>query len=435
VHRICGRGRISAAGLVGALSVVVALAVTACGGEPDRAAPGRPVGPPSVFGAGVPVGSVPAPPAGFNPRREVLPAVLVGDTAYLAAADVVRVIDTRTAAEVATVHPQLPPRWVAIGHPVDGAPLRATIGGVDSVVWPFLVRSPDGVTGVQLTRIDTRTHAATPVLVAGLPEWVAGASGNASVVPIGAQGDTVVLNLTAGLSEAVAAVDAVHGKTLWSRDNVTGAVMAGSTVVDTEADPAPAAAGAQRVIGLGLADGRPRWLGPRGYGPQLYPTGPNLIGVSAQLPGPVESPGSRGSFQLLAAADGAVVSRLPLPTGTPARCLYDQAAVAVCEAPTGLKQGGRIVIVFDARTGRQLWSLPNRNSGSMDTPLITAAWHGFVYGATSQGTTVTYQARDGEPAGEAAGSPPLVVDDQAALSLDPTQTQILARRPAPRPSA
>jgi hypothetical protein len=420
--------------VVGVLSVAVAMAVTACGGEPDRAPAGRPAGPPAVFGAGVPVASVPAVPSDSDPRREVLPAVLVGGTAYLPGSDVVRVIDTRTAAEIATIRPQLPPRWTSIGQPVAGAPLHAAIGGVDSVVWPFLVRTPDGVTGVQLIRIDARTHAATPVLLAGLPEWVGGAAGNASVAPIGAQGDTVVLTLTAGLSQAVAAVDAVHGKTLWSRDNVTGAAVTGSTVVDVEADPAPAAAGAQRVVGLGLADGRPRWLGPRGYGPQLYPTGPNLIGVSAQLPGPLDNP-ERGIFELLSVTDGAVVSRLPLPGDTPARCLYDQVAVAVCEAPTGLKQGGRVVIAFDARTGRQLWTLPDRNTGSEDTPLITAAWHGLFYGATAQGTTVTYQARDGEPTAESAGSPPLVVNDQAALSLDPSHTQILARRPAPRPTA
>jgi outer membrane protein assembly factor BamB len=88
-----------------------------------------------------------------------------------------------------------------------------------------------------------------------------------------------------------------------------------------------------------------------------------------------------------------------------------------------------VVVAVDAKTGQQLWSMPNGTNGTEPVPLVTDAWHGLVYATTTEGLTMVYRARSGSPVRTSAGPTPVLVNDQAGLALDPNGPNIVAQRP------
>jgi hypothetical protein len=416
VCRAKGRGHTRALGVL--LVAAATLALSGCGGQGDAVKP--PPGPPTSFGPGVSVGPLPGSEGASTASR--LPAVLDRGTAYLADANGVRVVNTGTGQTITTIYPQHLPMGTS-GAALTGPPLLTSMGGASAVVWPFLVKGPDGGNAVELASIRTGTHAASSVLV-GLPGWAA-TSYDLSAVAVGAADGKVLLNVAGGLYRAAVVADAGTGKPVWTRDDFTAGALSDGTVVGTEADPEPA--NTQHVIGLALADGQPRWRQLHGYGFKVMSAGPKLVAVSGGVPGGAD----QGSFRVLSSANGATVSTLPISNDLTSQCLYDQVSVTVCYAPAGADEAGApVMAAVDAQTGAPLWTQGGVDSAATPAPRVTEVWHGLVYASTSGDTTVVLQARSGNPAGESQSRAPLLVDDQTALAPSPLGNELMARKPA-----
>lgn len=432
VRRTVGAGRARRIGAVG-FAVATALALSACGSStttgstafrpPERGAPAAPSpSAPSAFGRAVPLGTIPAPPGDLGRHTQRVPAVLDGTTAYLADPSRVRVVDATDGRQLATVAPRNQV-LVTGGEAADlvHPPVLTTVHGAPSVVWPFLVGTSAGPS-VELVTIDTRTHSATSATVR-LPGWASTSGFNLSVSPVGADGDTIALNVSGGLYHALLAVDAGTGAPRWSRDDFTAAAVSGATVAGAVPDSEPATT--EHLVGLSLADGHQLWAQLHGYGLDVQPAGPNLVAASGQLATGV----GRGMFKLLSATTGASVADLPVGDGVPSSCLYDQTSVTVCEAPTDNLGGSRVAVAVDARTGRQLWSLPDSDTGAGPVPLFTAGWHGVFYAVDPSGGTVTYRADTGSAVRNSPGPAPTLVNDHAGVAVTADGGQLVGYAP------
>ena len=402
--------------LVAVSCAVLALALTSCSGQRIYRNPGR---------AGVVLGSAPAVPPGSDRAGYDLPAVLVATTAYLASGTEVRVLDTSSGKTTATVRPRYPALPNATAH---GRPLLLGAGAEQAVLWPFLVAGPNGKV-LDLVRIDTNNHSARDTLLA-LPTWVANAESNPQARLIGVDGTTAVLDVSLGLRHGAVAADTSSGQLLWTRDNFTPGTVTAATVVGAEPDAAPALTA--HLTGLSVGTGQPRWTHYTAAQFDLSPAGPTL--VAADSPS-LQAP-DRRTIQLLDAATGGLVRTLPLHSLGSSRCLYDQDSVTVCVAPARPARGDRQAVALDARTGAQLWRMPNRTfvhdvTGDGNAPVITAAWHGQIYGSTEVGTTA-YKARTGMPTAFLPGPSPMLVNDQVELAVT-TNGTIIARAPKPLP--
>jgi outer membrane protein assembly factor BamB len=411
-------GRIVALGCA-ALTV---LAVSACGSQSQSGGDRQAGSAPLAFTSGVPIGGAPA--ESHNRQAQQLPAVLEGTTAYLAGTAQVRLVDAGNGREIATVRPTRPVLRPDDPAGATQAPVIADVNGVRSVLWPFLVRSGNGV-AMELASINAGNHQVATTLVT-LPDWASGAAFDLIADPVGAANGTVVINLVGGLYHGVLAVDAASGKTRWYRDGVTAGAVTGDVVQAVQPMAPPATT--DEAIGLAVADGTQRWASLRGHGLTVQPAGPHLVAAHGQLP---DSSGA-DTFQLLNATTGASVSNLALNGELPSRCVYDQVASVVCTAPADDGGGSRMMIGVDATTGHPVWSKPDGGSGTLPVPDATAAWRGVVYARGSDSMTTAYAAATGFPLLTSNGPTPLVVNDHAALSVGAVSNQVMADRPAPR---
>jgi hypothetical protein len=274
-------------------------------------------------------------------------------------------------------------------------------------------------TAVELTSVRADNHSAQGVPVA-LPEWASSPSTNLSVTPLGASGNTVVLAVTNGVSSTTLAADAGSGRTLWSRDNFSAGAVVGDLVVGAE--PEGPLSSTVRVAALAVVDGSVRWTRIRGYGLHVSPAGPTLVAVIGQA----TSGANRNMFELVNASTGAAAGSLAVPPTPSARCVYDDAATAICFAPDSRAEG-RAVAAADAQTGQRLWTLPDYNASNETAPLITAAHRGLVYGTRDGRDTVVWQAKDKTMVGSSPGPAPMVVGDHGAIGLDDDHTHIVSR--------
>jgi outer membrane protein assembly factor BamB len=402
------------------VAAVTALAVSACAGPGTTQPGGLGTGDaPLSFGAPVRVGPAPTRPAIGTRRSVQLPATLAGSTAYLLDPGVLRLVDATTGQELSRIAPQ---HRVLDTEGSSAAPVLATLHGALTVIAPFIVQGP----ALELVKVDTGTRAATHTLVT-LPGWTGGTVYNLAVRAVGTAQGILVLNLTGGLYHGVLAVDAATGQTRWYADGVTAGAVTGDTVSAVRPDGAPS--DTDQVVGLDVSTGRQRWAQLRGLGLQVLPAGPRLVAAAGQLPGR----SGQTTFQLLTAATGARASSLPLNGALPARCLYDQLKTVVCTAPTDDEGGARTAVGVDAVTGRQLWRLPDSNTGTDAVPTATAAWGGLLYARTADGRTEIFRAATGSPVHTTPGPSPYLLDRQAGLSLSNLDGTLVAVKPGPDP--
>jgi outer membrane protein assembly factor BamB len=74
-------------------------------------------------------------------------------------------------------------------------------------------------------------------------------------------------------------------------------------------------------------------------------------------------------------------------TSEPKVCRHDGRRTIVCGTD-------RVVVAYDARSGKRLWRLPDK-AGHRVAPEVVAVWHGIVYGRTDNGA-VALDARTGQ---------------------------------------
>ncbi|MFJ5803748.1 outer membrane protein assembly factor BamB family protein [Streptomyces decoyicus] len=344
--------------------------------------------------------------------RKPLPLALHGIGAYVAAADSLQVVDTGTGKVTATVRP----RHKSIAE--EGAETSAPFLTQDGrqALAPFVVQFPGkGTTpsraGVELDAVDTATGKAAWTLdLDNLPSWVGQPETRARVVA--ATKSTAVISVTNGEMGATYAVDLDNRKATWHNDKVAAAAVIGDTAVAATSKDSVR----QQVIGLDIDhDGKRSWSKLDGYELTVRPAGPHLVAITGT------DYDSGDSIGVLLKPDGSTAADL---TGDSSglTCHYDDASVTICQTEEPR------TLALDATTGKQLWSLPEKG-GNRVAPTVTAAWHGVVYGTTSNGP-VALDAKTGADRSTSPGAAPVAVNEYTGVALDQTEHRTLIAYPA-----
>ncbi|MER0484634.1 PQQ-binding-like beta-propeller repeat protein [Streptomyces sp. Edi2] len=344
-----------------------------------------------------------------------LPLALHGTNAYVAAADSLQVIDTGTGTgtgkTTATVRPRHKP--VAESDAETDAPVLTHDGQL--ILVPFLVEFPGkGTTpsqvGIELDAVDTKTNkTAWTVDLDDLPSW--GSEHDSRVRVVAATKSTAVVSAYGG--DAVTyAVDLGTHKASWHKEHVGTATVIGNTAVSVTSKDSVR----QQVIGLDINhDGKQIWKKLDGYELTAHPAGPDLIAITGN------DYNSGDAMGVVLAADGSQAAELSGDLSGLA-CHYDDASVTICQTEEPR------TIALNATTGKQLWSLPDKGANRV-APTVTAAWHGVVYGTTSNGP-VALDAKTGADRSTSPGASPNAVNEYTGVALNETDHRTLIAHPA-----
>jgi hypothetical protein len=351
--------------------------------------------------------------------NSAIPVTLYKATAYVGAPDHVQAVDTATGHVTATVEPQ-GTALTKIGSYGDDnlaeAPAVVTVGGTPTLMAPFVVKqSGTGTqadhTAVEITFSDANTAEVQWRLTLRLPAWADSTYDDVAATAVGADASTGVIRVSAGDSAVTYGVDLTTHRTAWTHDEFRATAVAGGVVAGTTADDLVH----ERAVGYDAASGRRRWLGTDSYELGVYPAGPDLVLAQGRDYGS----GDR-YHRLLDATTGDIKREMPdeLAGST---CAYDAKSTLVCH---GSGSVGRIVYGLDATSGKTLWQLPDKQADRV-APTVTAAWHGRIYGTTTNGPVVL-DARTGEDTPAQPGLAPVLVNESAGIALDEAGDNLLA---------
>jgi hypothetical protein len=353
-----------------------------------------------------------------------LPAVLHGFDVFLALADGVQVVDTRSGAVRAHVDPattvtpagpstapaassasSVPAATdpVELGDADPGPPILARLGDRDVVVAAYEGTVPGhgttlGHDAVQLLAIDATSYAAVASARIDLPTSLAGTGQLRSVQLAGADGGIAAITVRTGSDDAPTTygVDLASGRAVWQAPGLAGSAVIGGVVAGAQSGTT----GVGPLTAVRLADGHAVWT-TSGAGSRSLAVavgGPALVAAAGADP-------VSGSFVLTFrdAATGAVRGSDAVPGGV--TCRFDGLVTTVCALP---QAGEPWAAGYDAQTGNRLWALPDAAAGRV-APRVSAAWHGAVYGTTDNGP-VTLDAHTGADRQTAPGVAPDLVD-------------------------
>ncbi|GAA0239993.1 PQQ-binding-like beta-propeller repeat protein [Cryptosporangium japonicum] len=329
---------------------------------------------------------------------EPLPVTLHKTTAYIASTASLLAVDTATGRTLATITPSAGSPGATPASPWVGtnpaeAPVLWSDNGRATILSTFVVDKPATGTqkagrAVEVVAVDAETTkslwTAQVDVPAGLDQGVAGLAAN----PVGVDGTTLAVAVSYQSDEGVVAVDLAAKKALWSRTGFRPDVVGTGVVAGSDASS---------VSALNLADGKQKW------------TVPQLTAVSPLGPGLLIASGT-GQVAFLDAATGKARDRSTADY-TGVRCRFDGKDVTVC-ARTGWAAG------LDATSGKTLWELPDQ-ANTRVAPLVTAVWHGAVYGSTDNGPVVL-DARSGQDREVSPGLAPMVVNEYVGIGQPPT---------------
>lgn len=349
--------------------------------------------------------------------------LLHGSTAYVAAIDRLEIVNTGTGAVRRTFRPEHAPGLnpgIIARTPlhIAGPPVPAEVDGRQLVIAAFPVRVPR--TGllqrrfVELIALDAATGGTVWTHSIRTATWVNNQSHHPAPVIVGVHGHTLVLRVADTVwkqrHSSAYAIDLSSRELLWTRP-IYPEVMAGDVLVGH---------GEERgVRAWSIDDGRQRWAVREDVPPSrlhVQPGGPDLVVV-----------GDKTSVAAFDAADGTERLQADGPVGgAPLHCEYDGQSVTVCLRDV---RGIPWIGAYDSVTAKPLWILPDQDSGAPDL-VVTAAWHGVVYGVTGQGP-VAFDARTGKELSPSPAVAPYLVsadvglavnDDEGGLSAYPVET-------------
>lgn len=404
----------------GALLTVVALAA-GCTSDPAPLPTAPTQAPPSS--AAAPARQSFDPPVRFGPSGLPLgegraqDVLLYAQMAFVAGETGTTVTDLLTGRALATLSPQHPPvqRPGGLGKPVGHTPHLVQRAGKPAVVVPYAVQVPaSGTTAakqaVQLLVADAGTGEQLAVLtVAATPAEGDGdftAVAGEYVTVVGAQGNTLVLSVG---KQVTVGVDLTTGSVLWRNTALQAATVLDDTVVGLTA---PDASFQQKVIGVGVSDGTRRWVTATVRNAELAAAGPAYAVLLAEQDG-----GQR--LYARVSGDGKLADQTTGAYPAGLGCRYDQAAVTICTLGTAL------VFALDASSGKQLWQLP---ATGRTVPIVTAVWHGAVYG-TAGDKPLVLDAKTGVDREPSPGLAPVAVSGYAGVT-SATQDTSLSAYPA-----
>ncbi|MFB8242930.1 PQQ-binding-like beta-propeller repeat protein [Kitasatospora purpeofusca] len=390
-------------------------------GEPSPSPSSRPLLPepvradPPVKFKQVPVGSL------SDGRTVVLDgfnAVLVAGDEHLTSFDVRDGHETGSMTSTGRL-PTKPPNmssdpamyWLTGGNPEAGRPAVGTAGGKRYAVaaFPLTVTGQGTVSnhyGVEVDILDLDTGKAAgrfPIddgTIAREVPVVAGiAGGRAFVVAASLSGPP-----------STYAIDLATGKVAWKRANFEAQLIQGSTVLgvssttgkwDSYSHYVPL-----EVLAVSAADNAVLWNALVGK------MQTSLTEFAADKALAYTSEG----LTLLSTATGTVLPLPALPGKDAAisKCWFDGRDTAVCDVTS--KDGGRLIGI-DAAEITVLWQIAgSADVGARVAPAVTGAWHGAVYGLTTQKKQpVVLDARTGNDRETAPGAAPDQVNEYAAL--------------------
>lgn len=237
------------------------------------------------------------------------------------------------------------------------------------------------------------------------------ASASNAVTRVVAVTDTAVIASYSRNDDLVTvALDPADGRELWKREGFAAGSVHGDVVVGTDHYD-PENSSIMRASALDLVSGRQRWTAAEeSSGLAFVPADPALVVATRRDYGNGDP-----SLLFLDPGTGAEKSRVDGPKSlTPSsfgECLYDERSVLVC-------QHDGAVTGFDARTGAQLWNLPDRAANRVAPSSVTAAWHGAVYGTTAGHEPIVLDALTGEDRSTTVGVAPVLVSEYAGIGAN-----------------
>jgi hypothetical protein len=335
-----------------------------------------------------------------------LPTLLAGTKAFIASANQLQIIDTRTAEALPAITPQSgtpmdPALTVFAGDNPIQAPIAVELGGKQLVIVPFLTMGTAEGTAVahqslEVIAVDVATGEQAFSVVTELPVAGDDVDGQyANAVAKGESGGIAVIDLDVYPAYTVA-VDLNAQAVAWQTVFATEAV-AGDTVVGF-----PGERDYNRHHGgLSITDGSVVWDEPDFGYESLGPAG------SKYLYGFGGFDHVDGGLYLVEAATGKVTS-LETEERDSGLCRFDGQTTLVCTDTWGW------LGAVNTETGEWLWEFdPSPERASIG---ITAVWHGAIYGNTANGPVVL-DALTGADAETAPGVAPYVVNEYGAVAM------------------
>lgn len=341
-------------------------------------------------------------------RGKDLPVVLYGTTLYIATSQSLLRVDTNTGQVVDTV--AAPTRQANLGarfYP----PTMALLDGVPTVLVTFSVTIPGSGTTRDSYAVEIHAVAAED----GKPRWSfeIPTPSNTNLRIVGVSGNMLLLSDPAG--PVAYGVDLATQKVVWQREEFSARVVDDGLVIGVD-DPKFAR---PRAMALRMSDGTEQWsdaessvAAPAGT-MHVLSAGPGRVMIAGQY--------YRSGNYYYRIADTRTGHGEPTTGRRPFTmdCWFDEVSVTVCS--------GDGVFAFDVATGEKLWALPDEKSNRM-APEVTAAWHGAVYGRTSNGPLVL-DARTGADREVSAGAAPIIVNEYVGIATINSMTDLYAIPP------
>jgi hypothetical protein len=332
-----------------------------------------------------------------------LPTLLAGTKAFIASANQLQIIDTRTAEALPPITPQSgtpmdPALTVFAGDNPIQAPIAVELGGKQLVIVPFLTTgTAEGTqvapTNLEVIAVDAATGEQAFSVVSELP--APGSDPYENAVAKGESGGVVVIDVD-NYSGYTVAVDLNTQAVAWEKVFSTAAV-AGDTVVGNVGESEYN----RHFGGLAVADGSVRWDAPEFGYETLHAAGSKYVygfGGFDYVD---------GGLYLVEAATGKIVS-LETEERDSGLCRFDGQTALVCTDTWGW------LGAVNTETGEWLWEFdPSPERASVG---ITAVWHGAIYGNTDNGPVVL-DALTGADAETAPGVAPYVVNEYGAVAM------------------
>ncbi|GAB3889668.1 hypothetical protein GCM10029964_059800 [Kibdelosporangium lantanae] len=204
------------------------------------------------------------------------------------------------------------------------------------------------------------------------------------------------------------ALDPATGKILWDRKNYVAAVQAGDVVAGTEFG-VPEGSSKTQITALDVATGQQKWVaGKLSATLDFTSVDPGVVVV-------VRSDYDSGdrSLLFLDPATGAEKTKVDLAhesgTNSGDACQYDQQSTLTCRM-------GETLTGYDAKTGQQQWSLPDKAANRVAPASVLVTWHGALYGTTKGGQPIVLDAKTGKDLSTDVGAAPTWVSEYAGVS-------------------
>ncbi|WP_370063176.1 hypothetical protein [Streptacidiphilus sp. MAP5-3] len=344
--------------------------------------------------------------------------MLKGTTAYIAAADSMQVVDTRSGRGLLTVAPSYA-STVSNDTGVNESPIQApgltVVDGKTLAITPFAVSVPghgtsSGYDAVQIVAVDTTLNQqAWTATFPDIPGSAWGESGmGLAVTLLGVDGTIAVISVTTEDHSSVYAFDLSARKLVWQQDNFMAMTLAAGNVIGSGGASASSSYTRQQVTALNISTGHQSWSALDVYGLQASTASPTLVAIAAN-----DYNSGDSFFKLLNATTGATVQTWSSDGTDTTTCTFDDIDTTVCS-------GSSTVLAINPTTGATLWQLPDAATNRI-APTVTDVWHGLIYGTTPNGPVVL-DAKTGKDRNDTPGVAPSLVDSNVALALDPAGT-------------